>query len=158
MTNPSRKGIKGFPVKHGKSRTLIYQKWKAMIKRCRNPNDPSYARYGARGIDVCDSWMRFENFYADMGDCQVGLTLERINNKSDYHPGNCRWATPVEQSRNRSTNYIVTAFGISAPLASWFGDLKAKPKNEYTRAYVHIKKGRKPEDFFFEPGLTIAWG
>jgi hypothetical protein len=72
-----------------------------MLRRCRNPNSAAYSWYGERGIAVCVPWQIFENFYADMGDPPLGLSLDRIDNDGNYEPANCRWATPVEQTRNR---------------------------------------------------------
>ena len=72
-----------------------------MMQRCFNPNNKAYCYYGERGIIVCERWLKFKNFYADMGDPPPGLSIDRIDNDGNYEPGNCRWATAVEQIRNR---------------------------------------------------------
>ena len=73
--------------------------------RCLNPNSPKYSDYGGRGITMCDEWCKsFPDFLRDMGEKPDGTSLERINNDGNYEPGNCRWATPKEQSRNKRNN------------------------------------------------------
>jgi hypothetical protein len=73
-----------------------------MRQRCENPKATKYPRYGAVGVSVCARWRdSFENFLADMGERPPGRSLDRIDPAGNYEPGNCRWATPIEQRANR---------------------------------------------------------
>lgn len=88
--------------KHGKTNSKEYRIWNTMIQRCTNPKATSYDNYGARGVNVCDRWLKsFENFFNDMGEKPSNKTLDRKNNKLDYSPSNCKWSTLSEQSCNR---------------------------------------------------------
>lgn len=86
----------------GNSKHKLYNVWSVMKQRCHNSNSNSYRYYGARGIQVCERWRSsFANFLEDMGERPEGMTLDRINNDSNYCPENCRWATVEQNNVNR---------------------------------------------------------
>jgi hypothetical protein len=96
---------------HGRSNTSEFYSWTGLIARCRDMNNPKYKNYGGRGINVCDRWLGksgFENFLSDMGEKpSKSHTMDRVNVNGNYEPSNCRWATPLEQGRNRRDTKFV---------------------------------------------------
>ncbi len=105
-----------------------YASWKSMLQRCYYPKHRHYARYGGAGIQVCEEWKTFANFYRDMGPRPSAKhSIDRIDNSGDYEPGNCRWATHVEQHRNRTDNRLLTFDGRTQPLAAWAEELELNP-------------------------------
>lgn len=105
---------------HGRTGTAEYKAWKNMNSRCYNPKNCRYSRYGGRGIAVCDRWKKFSNFLVDMGmKPSQTHSLDRINLNGDYEPGNCRWATRLEQMNNTKRNHLVIIGDKTDTLANW---------------------------------------
>lgn len=72
------------------SRTL--NQYNIAKQKCFNPRYKSYAKFGGRGISMCERWVEsFVNFLTDMGECPEGLMLRRFNEEGDFEPGNCVW-------------------------------------------------------------------
>ena len=91
-----------------------------MKTRCHNKKEESYTRYGGRGITVCDRWLAsFEDFLADMGPAPKEYSIERKDNDGNYEPDNCKWASPVEQARNRMDTVYVEYSGKRLCLKDW---------------------------------------
>jgi hypothetical protein len=99
--------------------SVEYTAWNSMMARCFNSSVKHFGRYGGRGITVCERWLKFENFLADMGARPSRLhSLDRYPDKDGhYEPSNCRWATRKEQSRNTATNNIIEFDGRRMALA-----------------------------------------
>jgi hypothetical protein len=123
-------------LKHGKCRTRLYGIWHGMRTRCSNVNSEDYPDYGGRGIRVCERWQDdFEAFAADMGEPPPGTTIDRINNDGNYDPGNCRWATRAEQSRNTRRNRIIEFKGKRLCVAEWAREIGMLPDRLATRLH-----------------------
>ena len=126
---------------HGMSRTRTYKIWCGMVARTTKRSDKTHL-YFDKGVRTCDRWLSFENFYADMGDAPDGMSIDRINNNKGYEPGNCRWATNIEQNNNTSRNRLITARGESMTIAMWARKVGIKPN---TICYC-LRRGWAPED------------
>lgn len=117
---------------HGMTKSSEYKIWAGMKRRCNNPHEKSYHRYGGRGIKVCQRWSAFEPFYADMGKRPSDkLQIERKNNNIGYTcgkcfeckenawPSNCCWTDVVEQALNKSNNRFVAYKDRIQTLKEW---------------------------------------
>lgn len=138
-------GCRGGKWRHGGTYTPTYGSWKHMIRRCTNPKSEQYANYGGRGIAVCERWLKFENFLADIGERPRGTTIDRYpNNDGHYEPGNCRWATATQQRRNMRTNRLVTYQGRTQALAEWCEQLGLN----YAMVRSRLRAGSTPDRAF----------
>ena len=83
----------------------IWNIWAGMKQRCKNPNNPKFKRYGARGITVFEPWLDFATFkeWALSNGWRPGLSLDRISLDGNYEPQNCQFITISENSRWKST-------------------------------------------------------
>lgn len=111
---------------HGQTKHSIRQQsheywiWNSMVQRTTNPNNVGFKNYGGRGIVVSDSWLKFENFFSDMGSRPSNRhSLERKDNNKGYSKDNCKWATRIEQNCNRRNTRFFTANGVTKHLAEW---------------------------------------
>lgn len=108
--------------RHGLTGTRIYKIYAKMLDRTRNPNNPDFKNYGARGIVVCKEW---EHSVAAFGEWALNngysdtLTIERKNVNGNYEPENCCWISKSEQSNNRRNTIAVEMFGHIDSLKRW---------------------------------------
>jgi len=73
-------------------------------QRCTNEANVAFDRYGGRGIEF-----RFDSIEhgirwvaANLGTRPTAKhSIDRIDNDKHYEPGNLRWATTIEQARNK---------------------------------------------------------
>lgn len=116
-------------TKRGNKKPSEYIIWSGMISRCTNTKEERYKDYGGRGIMVCNRWLHsFENFFADMGQKPTELhSIDRINTNGNYEPGNCRWATDIEQARNKRNNIVIEHNNQTLVLSDWAQILNANP-------------------------------
>ncbi|QVW08761.1 AP2 domain-containing protein [Phage CBW1004C-Prop1] len=141
-------------IKHGRAKTSEFGIWTDMQTRCLNPNSTSYPNYGGRGIGICQRWMKFQNFFQDMGPRpSMNHSIDRIDPDGDYSPDNCRWATHKEQSRNKRNTIRVTINGVTKPLVEWceeYGCGKAA-------AYQRRARGLDGEQIFLGTDQRITF-
>lgn len=129
---------------HGLSKSGEYVAWARMWDRIRR--DPYYA-----GIQVCERWQKFENFYADMGlKPSPTHSLDRKENNKGYEPENCRWATPAEQQANKKRTIWVTMNGKRQHLAQWAKELGISRSTVTMR----VRAGWSLKRALTEPGRT----
>ena len=108
-------------LRHGHTkrgpRSGTYISWRSMKRRTGYGHCEAEQSY--TGIVVCERWLKFDHFLADMGERPPGHSLDRIDSAGHYEPGNCRWATNAAQSRNKRTNHLIEFRGETLCLTDW---------------------------------------
>lgn len=135
---------------HGLGGDLTYRSWVNMIRRCFNPADKRYDRYGGRGISVCEMFRASPvNLIAVIGPRPYGLTIHRIDNDGHYSCGQCaecsqrgwpmnvKWATYIEQARNTSLNVMIEYRGRTQCIQAWADELNIPFTTIRARALRH---------------------
>jgi hypothetical protein len=118
-----------------------------MMQRCRNPKSTGWKHYGGRGVKICERWLDFKNFLADMGPRPIGTSIERKERDGDYEPINCRWATAGEQSRNTRRTKLVTFNGETMCLKDWAARLGVR----YNTLVLRLLRGWSVERMMITP-------
>lgn len=122
-------------TKHGMKHSRVYRVWNHIKNRCA---DQKNKNYGAIGVMVCDRWKKFENFYADMGEPpSKNHSIDRINPYGNYEPTNVRWATDVEQQRNRRMALVYEFNGERRHLKEW-ADILQVPYETLRNRIKHL--------------------
>lgn len=127
--------------RHGNVQHPIYVSWRGMRYRCLNPKSTQWSRYGGRGISICEEWSNFTQFYewAISNGWQAGLTIDRIDPNGNYEPGNCRWATALQQAINRNSRLMVKHKGKMCTLRHVALDVGIS----YTTIHKRYKAGER---------------
>ncbi len=125
-----------------------YQSWgkarqRAQGKSLRLKDQKPYQDKGMHGL-----WQLpltgFAAFLSYMGrkpDTGDQWSVDRIDNRQGYFPGNVRWATIQGQNWNKTNHVLVTLDGETYPLAAWcyIFDL------DYSTIHKRVQKGMAPE-------------
>ncbi len=108
-------------ISHGMTKTAEYNSWFAAKQRCTNPKHQYFYAYGGRGIQMCKEWSdSFEAFFAHMGPKPSPMhSIDRIDVDGNYCPENCRWASPQQQSSNKTNSRMLSAFGTNMCASEW---------------------------------------
>jgi hypothetical protein len=129
-------------TKHGGWKKSSYNTWRAMIRRCTNPKDKDYPRYGGKGVSVCPEWLDYAIFAKDMGEPQGDETLDRIDVYGNYEPSNCRWAGLTQQARNVRVraNSETGVTGVVLYKNKYYAKITVKKKNYYSKVFNTIEE------------------
>jgi hypothetical protein len=121
--------------KHGGWKKSSYNTWRAMMRRCDNPQDKDYPKYGGVGITVCPEWHDYAKFAEDMGEPVGDQTLDRKDPYGNYEPDNCRWASLPTQARNVRVrqNSESGHIGVHRRGKKWLAEITVGKKKYYAK-------------------------
>lgn len=124
-------------TKHGGWKKSSYNTWRAMMRRCYNPKDKDYCKYGAVGVKVYQPWHDYATFASEVGEPIGDETLDRVDPYGSYIPGNVRWAGVQTQNRNlrvRESNKTGIT-GVSAIGNKFMAKITVKKKSFYSKCF-----------------------
>ena len=131
---------------HGMKGSETYNVWVSMIQRCTNPKNSRYEDYGGRNIAVCQKWLKFENFFKDMGTKPQGLTIERRNNDLGYFKENCSWNTYLVQAKNqrirKDNSTGITGVGWNKRLKKYRVRITANQKKYHIGVFDNLEDAK----------------
>lgn len=121
-------------TKHGGTGKGSYNTWRAVVRRCTNPNDKDYYRYGGMGVTLAEDWLDYLKFRADMGEPPTDShSLDRVDPYGGYNKDNCRWATVLEQNRNIRS--FGKTRGVSLRGNKWYAIIGLNNRQIYSRGF-----------------------
>ncbi len=134
-------------------RSKEHNTWHSMKQRC-NPETDKRGYYGKSGVTICDRWKHsFESFLEDMWLAPSDKhAIDRIDNSKGYEPGNCRWATQKQQTRNKTNNKRIEFYGIRLCLSQWL-EISGTTRSAY---YWRLKRGWAIRDAIWTPRIVTA--
>lgn len=139
--------------KNGLSTSRLGRIYYNMINRCYRENNPEYYLYGGRGIQVCGEWKNKETGFIKFCEWALAngynekLSIDRVDNNSNYSPANCRWADVYTQANNKRNNRNLIIDGEIDTIGNWSRRLNISYWNLW-----HYSKGGKNRKY---PELRI---
>ena len=146
-------------LKHGESKTRLYQIWCDMKDRCYNPNNVAYKYYGGKGVIICEEWLDYSNFsaWAKSNGYSDNLTIDRINGNKNYVADNCRWISRKansDRSRRKYSGYAYNSVTGEKEEVTCLADFaRAHNYNPHT-LQCNVKKNKRYKEWQFEVSLN----
>ena len=142
--NCAKEVVRNSKITHNMSNTRFYRIYRGILNRCKLETWSGYKKYGAVGIDICERWLKFKNFYDDMyisyldhskKHGEKNTTIDRINGNENYSPKNCRWLDYERQANNIKTNVFLEHNGEKKTIRDWEKALKMNSGTLWARLH-----------------------
>lgn len=135
-------------ITDGESKLRIHKVWSSMVQRCKPTG-----LYGLKGITVCNSWLTYLVFkdWAIINGYSDTLSIDRIDSNLGYYPENCRWVTPLIQTRNRRKSLSSSSkfYGVHKTQSNTFQALvQINNKKVFCKTFKNEKEAAKARDAY----------
>ena len=121
--------------------------WKSYWRAKKRVNENHHGAYQ----NVLFKFENFEQFWKELGERPEEKSLDRIDPLGNYEPGNVRWATVKEQTRNKTNNIFVEYKGKKMCLED-----AARISGKDPGALRRRLKTGCPEEFLFADGKWLS--